>query len=181
MQCLLESPLASPPCSPCRHNRFNHIYSISKCSGNKQTTKPSHNHDPYNSLFSHICDIWLCTVTLHNDLKGEMGCFGEKRFFFALALENSPLIWIYLQAGSVWWGIPAQKSWKDFLTCSLRTNAHSTHPHISSAHFCQLPKACLQKHLTPSSDHQTFFSCRHPSTIPCPLSPIPRQLMCGLG
>ena len=61
-------------------------------------------------------------------VKGEMYWFGEKRVFFALALESSPLIWIYLQAGSVWWGIPAQKSWKDFLTCPLRTNAHSTQP-----------------------------------------------------
>ena len=61
-------------------------------------------------------------------VKGEMYWFGEKRVFFALALVSSPLIWIYLQAGSVWWGIPAQKSWKDFLTCPLRTNAHSTQP-----------------------------------------------------
>ena len=80
---------------------------------------------PHNRLLSYMTIMYSRRI---RRVKCEMYWFGEKRVFFALALESSPLIWIYLQAGSVWWGIPAQKSWKDFLTCPLRTNAHSTQP-----------------------------------------------------
>lgn len=115
-----------------------------------------HNHDPY----SHGCPIIR--------VEGEICWFGRESFFAketTLALESSPLIWIYLQAGSVWWEIPAQKSWKDFLTClTLPTNAHSTQPTLLLIFASTCLKAASQKQLTPTilktsaNQHQTLLA-----------------------
>ena len=101
-QCLLESLLESPPCSPCPHSRFLTLFII--------ITLPTQQLSSCTSFSSEWTKMWEQS-------------FNVKMFFFlgwetSAAREELPLIWIYLQASSVWWEIPTQKSWKDFLAPS---------------------------------------------------------------
>ena len=84
----------------------------------QQVPNPPHHHHP-----PHTTAILLHLLLLGMDQNVGTKFQCQNVFFFlgwetSAAREELPLIWIYLQASSVWWEIPTQKSWKDFLAPS---------------------------------------------------------------